>query len=88
MQVAKAYPVHDEHYKNAVTSIHDFLDSFGKNWTIGHNGMHRYNNQDHFTMPTILTTFNCLGISQDDSWMLNTGNEYIGKPRIPPQACQ
>lgn len=71
----KAYPVYDETYMNHVRLIADYLERFTNLQTIGRNGMHRYNNQDHSMLTGLLATQNILG-KQHDLWQVNTERSY------------
>ena len=83
VRVKKAYPVYDEHYKSVVEKVRSWLDGFENIWTVGRNGMHHYNNQDHSMMTALLATRNCLGQSDDDPWLVNTDAEYLEERRVP-----
>ncbi|MGF1477021.1 MAG: NAD(P)/FAD-dependent oxidoreductase [Geminicoccaceae bacterium] len=50
----KAYPVYDSDYKQAVDTIRDWILTLDNLQTVGRNGMHRYNNQDHSMLPAML----------------------------------
>ena len=46
-RVPNAYPIYDEDYAEALQVLRGYLDGFDNLRTIGANGVHRYNNQDH-----------------------------------------
>jgi len=71
----KAYPVYDEEYRRHVEVIRDYLSTFENLQTVGRNGMHRYNNQDHSMLTGILAAKNVLGESHD-LWNVNTERSY------------
>ena len=71
----KAYPVYDESYLTHVQTIADYLKRFSNLQTIGRNGMHRYNNQDHSMLTGMLAAQNILG-EQHDLWQVNTERSY------------
>ncbi|MEM6519289.1 MAG: NAD(P)/FAD-dependent oxidoreductase [Cyanobacteria bacterium P01_C01_bin.70] len=71
----KAYPVYDEDYRRHVQVIRRYLSTFENLQTIGRNGMHRYNNQDHSMLTGILAAQNVLGASHD-LWDVNTERSY------------
>ena len=50
----KAYPVYDGEYRQHLKVIQDYLQTFENLQTVGRNGMHRYNNQDHSMLTAIL----------------------------------
>ncbi len=74
----KAYPVYDENYKNSVSKIVDELkNNYSTMHMVGRNGMHKYNNQDHAMMSSILTVENILNDNlKNDPWMINIDAEY------------
>jgi protoporphyrinogen oxidase len=71
----KAYPVYDADYKSNLQVIRDYLAGFGNLQTVGRNGMHRYNNQDHSMMSGLLAAKNILG-GVHDLWNINTDQAY------------
>lgn len=72
---AKAYPVYDETYRRHLAVIQDYLSTFENLQTIGRNGMHRYNNQDHSMLTGMLAARNILGETHD-LWNVNTDRSY------------
>jgi len=52
-------------YRRHVEVIRDYLSTFENLQTVGRNGMHRYNNQDHSMLTGILAAKNVLGESHD-----------------------
>ncbi|MGB5952867.1 MAG: NAD(P)/FAD-dependent oxidoreductase [Ornithinimicrobium sp.] len=76
VRMPKAYPVYDEHYARNVSTIRTWLEESVSNLqTVGRNGMHKYNNQDHSMMSALLAAENLLG-AQWDPWKVNTDAEY------------
>ncbi|MEZ4706689.1 MAG: NAD(P)/FAD-dependent oxidoreductase [Caldilineaceae bacterium] len=75
LKARKAYPVYDATYKNALQTIRTFLSSIHNLQTVGRNGMHKYNNQDHSMLTGILAAKNFLGDSHD-LWEVNADQEY------------
>lgn len=71
----KAYPVYDGEYRQHLQVIQDYLETFENLQTIGRNGMHRYNNQDHSMLTAILAVKNLLG-EEHDLWNVNTERSY------------
>jgi len=71
----KAYPVYDPTYRENVGIVRGYLDAFDNFQTVGRNGMHKYNNQDHSMMTALLAARNILG-EQHDVWAVNTDMEY------------
>jgi protoporphyrinogen oxidase len=86
----KAYPVYDGEYRQHLQVIQDYLETFDNLQTIGRNGMHRYNNQDHSMLTALLAVKNILGESHD-LWNVNTERSYheefaVKQPRKTSQA--
>ncbi len=75
VRMLKAYPVYDHEYKEHVDVIREWLANLKNLQTVGRNGMHRYNNQDHSMMAAILAARNIDG-GKYDPWKVNTDAEY------------
>ncbi len=71
----KAYPVYDSEYRQHLKVIQEFLATLENLQTIGRNGMHRYNNQDHSMLTGMLAVKNMLG-EKHDLWEVNTERSY------------
>lgn len=71
----QAYPVYDSNYRKNLDTIKTFLSAFDNLQTVGRNGLHRYNNQDHAMLTAMLAVKNILGGSHD-LWSVNTEEEY------------
>lgn len=74
-RMVKAYPVYDSTYREHVGVVRGYLDAFENLQTVGRNGMHKYNNQDHSMMTALLAARNILG-AEHDVWQVNTDMEY------------
>ena len=72
----KAYPVYDSVYRENLETIRDYLKQFDNLQTIGRNGMHRYNNQDHSMLTGMLAVRNLVYGEQHDLWEVNTKRSY------------
>jgi protoporphyrinogen oxidase len=70
-----AYPVYDEGYRAALDTVRGWLASIANLQTVGRNGMHRYNNQDHAMLTGLLAARNLLG-ERHDLWQVNTEQSY------------
>ncbi|BCA55524.1 hypothetical protein W02_26640 [Nitrospira sp. KM1] len=81
VRMEKAYPVYDQTYQANVTIIRDYLASFANLQTIGRNGLHRYNNQDHSMLTGIYAARNITG-ERWDVWTVNTEKEYHEEGRM------
>ncbi len=75
-RMPRAYPVYDSDYAQSVSTIQTYLKRFGNLDSIGRNGQHRYNNQDHSMLTGIYAVRNMLGENEFDSWGVNTEGEY------------
>jgi protoporphyrinogen oxidase len=83
VRMRKAYPIYDSTYKESVDVIREYLDSIPNLITVGRNGMHKYNNQDHSMFTAMLAVENMNGASHD-LWAVNTDYEYLEEQRIEP----
>lgn len=70
-----AYPVYDGDYREARDQVRAYVDSLQNLQTIGRNGLHRYDNQDHAMLSAILAVKNILG-GTHELWTINTEKEY------------
>lgn len=71
----KAYPVYDETYRRHLDRLRGYLRPFVNLQTVGRNGLHRYNNQDHSMLTGLLAGRNWLG-EDHDVWSVNTERSY------------
>jgi protoporphyrinogen oxidase len=71
----KAYPVYDGEYRQNLKIIQEYLQEFDNLQTIGRNGMHRYNNQDHSMLTGLLAAKNILGEGHN-LWEVNLERSY------------
>jgi len=81
----KAYPVYNGTYAGYLKTIKDYLAGFTNLQTVGRNGLHKYNNQDHSMLTAMLAVRNLLG-EQHDLWNVNTERSYHEEIRIPHDA--
>ncbi|HXH09776.1 MAG TPA: NAD(P)/FAD-dependent oxidoreductase [Alphaproteobacteria bacterium] len=75
-RVPKSYPVYDSDYRGYLATIRDFVDGLENFQTIGRNGLHRYNNQDHAMLTGLLAVRNLVRGEKNDLWSVNTDQEY------------
>ena len=68
-------PVYDDDYERHVETIRTWLDAFDNLQTIGRNGQHRYNNQDHSMVAGLYAARNVAGADLD-LWSINVEQEY------------
>jgi GT2 family glycosyltransferase len=71
----KAYPVYDGDYTENLEIVRNWLGGFENLQTVGRNGMHRYNNQDHSMLTAMLAAENVLG-ADHDLWEVNVERSY------------
>lgn len=71
----KAYPVYDGEYRKHLAVLQSYLGTFENLQTVGRNGMHRYNNQDHSMLTGLFAAKNILG-EQHNLWTVNTERSY------------
>ncbi|MGV6847889.1 MAG: NAD(P)/FAD-dependent oxidoreductase [Marinibacterium sp.] len=71
----KAYPVYDDKYQDALEVIHDWMKTLENFQTVGRNGLHRYNNQDHSMLSAMYAARNVLG-ADHDVWNVNVERSY------------
>jgi hypothetical protein len=75
-RVPKAYPVYDAEYSGYLQIVRDFVSGLQNFQTVGRNGLHRYNNQDHSMMTATLAVRNLLFGEGYDLWNVNADAEY------------
>lgn len=81
IRMPKAYPIYDSAYKGHLNVVREYLDPISNLHTVGRNGMHQYNNQDHSMLAAMLSVANMQGASYDP-WDTNTGYEYHEEQRL------
>jgi protoporphyrinogen oxidase len=84
VRMPKAYPIYDSQYRGHLDGVRAFIDRIPNMHTVGRNGMHKYNNQDHSMYTAILTLENMLGTARHDVWAVNTDFEYHEEQRVDP----
>ncbi|MGW7515308.1 NAD(P)/FAD-dependent oxidoreductase [Streptomyces sp. NPDC054796] len=84
VRMRNAYPVYDETYRENLKVVRDWLTGNCRNLqTVGRNGLHRYNNQDHSMHTALLGVENLLGIDQHDLWDESEDSGYLEQPSAP-----
>lgn len=71
----KAYPVYDGDYRDALDKLEEWLLTLENFQTVGRNGLHRYNNQDHSMLSAMYAARNILG-EKNDVWNVNVERSY------------
>jgi protoporphyrinogen oxidase len=72
----KAYPIYNSDYRKHLQVIRNFLSTIKNLQTIGRNGLHRYNNQDHSMLTGMLAVENVFGANHD-LWELKEQQKYF-----------
>jgi protoporphyrinogen oxidase len=85
VRVQKAYPVYDAAYRGHLATIRTFIDRIPNLHTVGRNGMHKYNNQDHSMITAMMTVWNMQG-AEHDVWDVNTDFDYHEEQRLDQRA--
>jgi protoporphyrinogen oxidase len=81
VRMEKAYPIYGPDYRRNVEVIRAALASHAANLqVVGRNGMHKYNNQDHSMMTSLLAVKN-LGGGRYNLWNVNSDAEYHEESR-------
>jgi hypothetical protein len=75
VRMKKAYPVYDQARVGNVAILQSYLKSLENLQTIGRNGQHRYNNQDHSMLTGLYAARNVVG-EKRDVWAVNVDDEY------------
>jgi protoporphyrinogen oxidase len=78
----KAYPVYDSVYASHLDTLKAYLAGFENLQTVGRNGLHKYNNQDHSMLTAMLAVRNLEG-EKHDLWEVNTERSYHEEVRLP-----
>ncbi len=71
----KAYPVYDGEYRAALDVIRNWMVQLENFQTVGRNGLHRYNNQDHSMLSAMYAARNILG-EDYNIWDVNIERSY------------
>jgi protoporphyrinogen oxidase len=75
IRMPKAYPIYDRDYRRHLDAIRGWLDPIENLHSVGRNGMHKYNNQDHSMLTAMMAVWNMQG-AEYDPWSVNTDYEY------------
>jgi protoporphyrinogen oxidase len=81
VRMPKAYPIYDSTYRENLDVIREYIDPIDNLHTVGRNGMHKYNNQDHSMYTAMLAVENMQGATHD-LWEVNTDLEYHEEQRV------
>jgi protoporphyrinogen oxidase len=86
-RVPNAYPIYDADYTSYLSIVRRFVDGLENFQTVGRNGLHRYNNQDHSMLTAMYAVRNLALGEQNDLWRVNTEQEYhehVYRPETEP----
>lgn len=75
VRMKKAYPIYDQNYKQNLEVVRRYIDGIPNLQTVGRNGQHRYNNQDHSMLTGVYAAQNIVG-ERHDVWDVNVDQEY------------
>ncbi len=81
IRMPKAYPIYDAAYREHLDRVREWIDPISNLHTVGRNGMHKYNNQDHSMLTAMMAIWNMQGASHD-IWAVNTDFEYHEEQRL------
>ena len=84
VRVPEAYPVYDSDYREQLDILRDYVQRFDNLYTIGRNGLHRYNNQDHSMLTGMLAARCAVLGERHDLWRVNADQEYHEEVRDAP----
>ncbi|MGO9917420.1 MAG: NAD(P)/FAD-dependent oxidoreductase [Isosphaeraceae bacterium] len=82
-RVPKSYPVYDSDYRECLATIKTFLEGLKNFQTVGRNGLHRYNNQDHAMLTGLYAARNLVLGETNDLWNVNVDQDYHEEVREP-----
>jgi protoporphyrinogen oxidase len=85
IRMPKAYPIYDAMYREHLGTVRSYIDPIANLHTVGRNGMHKYNNQDHSMLTAMLAVSNMQG-GAHDVWAANTDFEYQESVRVIQRA--
>ena len=83
----KAYPIYDAAYRGHLDKVRECIDAIPNLHTVGRNGMHKYNNQDHSMLTAMMAVWNMQGATHD-IWAVNTDFEYHEEQRLESPATE
>jgi protoporphyrinogen oxidase len=87
IRMPKAYPIYDATYRDHLDTIRGVIDAIPNLHTVGRNGMHKYNNQDHSMFTAMMAVWNMQGASHD-IWAVNTDFEYHEEQKLDERRPQ
>ena len=85
IRMPKAYPIYDADYRGHLDTVRAHIDTIPNLHTVGRNGMHKYNNQDHSMLTAMMAVQNMQGQASHDIWSVNTDTDYHEEQRLEPE---
>jgi protoporphyrinogen oxidase len=82
-RVPRSYPVYDARYREHLAVLRHFMESLENCQTVGRNGLHRYNNQDHSMLTGMYAARNLVLGEKNDLWSVNADMDY--QEELPPR---
>jgi hypothetical protein len=76
VRMPRAYPIYDGEYETHLKVLRNWLDRFENLSTVGRNGQHRYNNQDHSMLAGLFAARNVAGTRELDLWSINEESSF------------
>lgn len=73
----KAYPLYDADYRNHLAVLREYFSSFTNLQSIGRNGLHRYNNQDHSMLAGLAAARRALGLPSPTPWDVCPDSSFL-----------
>ena len=86
IRMPKAYPIYDSAYRGHLDRVREHIDPIPNLHTVGRNGMHKYNNQDHSMLTAMMAVWNMQG-AHHDIWAVNTDFEYHEEQKVESDAA-
>ncbi|MGD2071442.1 MAG: NAD(P)/FAD-dependent oxidoreductase [Gemmatimonadota bacterium] len=86
VRMPKAYPIYDKEYRQHIDVVREHIDPIPNLHTVGRNGMHKYNNQDHSMLTAMMAVWNMEG-ARHDLWAVNTDFEYHEEQKLEPESA-
>jgi protoporphyrinogen oxidase len=81
VRMPKAYPIYDAAYRAHLECVRAHVDLLANLHLVGRNGLHKYNNQDHSMLTSMLVVENMKGAAHD-IWAVNTDFEYHEEQKV------
>lgn len=82
----KSYPIYDADYEAYLAVLKDYVQGLKNFQTIGRNGLHRYNNQDHAMLTGMLAARNIVLEQSHDLWSVNAEQEYHEEIKVEKES--